>query len=103
MHLNNTDEKLLLERLELSRVKGEGYNQHHGCMLQTRVVVLKNIINWVLKPSDPHGELNLTKADNIFWLYGMPGQGKTAVANSLCDRLHQMKRLGGSFFCRRDD
>lgn len=32
----------------------------------------------------------------------MPGVGKTFVANSICDRLHQKRRLGGSFFCRKD-
>ncbi|KIM29755.1 hypothetical protein M408DRAFT_67599, partial [Serendipita vermifera MAFF 305830] len=39
----------------------------------------------------------------MLWVYGMPGIGKSAVAHSICHRLHENKQLGGSFFCRRDD
>ncbi|PVF90819.1 hypothetical protein CPB86DRAFT_803278, partial [Serendipita vermifera] len=41
--------------------------------------------------------------ESVYWLYGIPGVGKTSVAHSICARLHEKKRLGGSFFCRRDD
>ncbi|KIM29758.1 hypothetical protein M408DRAFT_67188, partial [Serendipita vermifera MAFF 305830] len=39
----------------------------------------------------------------MLWVYGMPGIGKSAIAHSICHRLHGSKQLGGSFFCRRDD
>jgi ribonuclease HI/exonuclease III len=69
-------------------------------MPDTRRSILEQIINWALRPLDA-GQPPYT--NNTYWLYGMPGLGKTAVANSLCSRLHEHKKLGGSYFCRRDD
>jgi len=40
---------------------------------------------------------------NTYWFYGSPGIGKTSLAHSICEELHQRKRLAGAFFCRRDD
>ncbi len=37
-------------------------------------------------------------APPIFWLDGMAGTGKSAIARSFCRLLHG-NRLGGSFFC----
>ncbi|KAJ7801430.1 hypothetical protein B0H14DRAFT_2181645, partial [Mycena olivaceomarginata] len=37
----------------------------------------------------------------ILWLYGPAGSGKSAVAQSLCQRLEGEGRLGGSFFFQR--
>lgn len=69
-------------------------------MPDTRQAILDNIVTWALQPF----EENATKATpKMFWLYGIPGLGKTSVANSICAQLYQHKSLGGSFFCRRDD
>jgi hypothetical protein len=76
------------------------YDPSRCCMADTRKSILDQITNWALRPLDD-GQPPYT--NNIYWLYGMPGLGKTAVANSLCFRLHQQRRLGGSYFCRRDD
>jgi NACHT domain len=72
-------------------------------MQGTRTVVLDDIISWAVKPVDRGSPAHSSSSDNIFWLYGMPGLGKTSVANSLCHLLHNQRKLGGSFFCRRDD
>jgi cytidylate kinase len=40
-------------------------------------------------------------APPIFWLDGMAGTGKSAIARSFCRSLHDAHRLGGSFFCLR--
>jgi hypothetical protein len=37
----------------------------------------------------------------IFWLYGPAGAGKSALAQSLCEKLDGEGRLGGSFFFKR--
>jgi hypothetical protein len=68
----------------------------------TRAALLEDIVAWAVGTSSQVNSSNGTK-DSIFWLYGMPGVGKTHVANSLCRRLHQTGNLGGTFFCRRDD
>ncbi|KAJ7070473.1 hypothetical protein C8F01DRAFT_1106563 [Mycena amicta] len=39
----------------------------------------------------------------IFWLSGMAGSGKSTIAYTLCQHLHQKGRLGASFFCSRND
>jgi NACHT domain len=66
----------------------------------TRIAVLDNAVAWALRQDAP---ANGSNAENIYWLYGSPGLGKTSIANSLCERLHRTRNLGGSFFCKRDD
>src|SRR5450432_2153729 len=66
----------------------------------TRITVLNDAVAWALRRDTPP---NGSNAENIYWLYGSPGLGKTSFANSLCERLHRTKNLGGSFFCKRDD
>jgi hypothetical protein len=70
-------------------------------MQDTRKHILDQIVTWAGMSLEKNGPSNDSK--NIFWLYGSPGLGKTSVANSLCNQLHDTGSLGGSFFCRRDD
>ena len=86
----------------LKPVREANYQEDRGCMEGTRTAVLDKIISWVNKPLDVN-QASKSHSDNIYWLYGMPGLGKTSVANSLCHRLHETGNLGGSFFCKRDE
>ncbi|KIM21058.1 hypothetical protein M408DRAFT_53919, partial [Serendipita vermifera MAFF 305830] len=63
------------------------------CMEGTRQDILAVIRSWV-------DDIN---APNILWLKGYPGVGKSAVASSLVEHLGPLKRLGSSFFFRRDN
>jgi hypothetical protein len=72
-------------------------------MKDTRQLILDQIVTWVETPLEKDNPSSTSAAKNIFWLCGSPGLGKTSVANSLCQRLHKIKKLGASFFCRRDD
>ena len=65
----------------------------------TRKSLLKQIINWVT--NEPAQEDALQTS--VYWLYGVPGIGKTSLAHSICASLHDREQLGGAFFCRRDD
>lgn len=68
-----------------------------GCLPNTRSGVFRKIEEW-LEPSSEDGDL--------FWIYGDPGTGKSAVMHSFCQRMVSSvakHRLGASFFCRRDD
>ncbi|KAF7369733.1 NACHT domain-containing protein [Mycena venus] len=41
------------------------------------------------------------QSSNILWLHGPAGSGKSAVAQSFCQKLQKEGRLGGSFFFKR--
>jgi len=65
----------------------------------TRKSLLKEIVDWVANKSE---EKDLLQS-NTYWIYGLPGIGKTSLAHSICASLHDQGRLAGAFFCRRDD
>ena len=59
----------------------------------TRVQILRDIESWIKDP----------KAPQIFWLAGLAGVGKSAIAWAICALVHAAPEivLGGSFFCSR--
>jgi len=65
----------------------------------TRKSRLKQITDWVANRSE---EKDLLQS-NTYWIYGLPGIGKTSLAHSICASLHDQGKLAGAFFCRRDD
>jgi Cdc6-like AAA superfamily ATPase len=65
----------------------------------TRQSILNEIMGWVANPQ----EGNEAPQRNTYWFYGSPGIGKTSLAHSICEKLHDQKHLAGAFFCRRDD
>ena len=62
----------------------------------TRGSILNQIMAWV---ANGLGQ----KESNVYWIYGLPGTGKTSLAHSICERLEREQQLVGGFFCRRDD
>jgi len=76
-----------------------GYRQDRRCMDGTRTALLKEITDWVTSGSEQRDALD----SNTYWIYGLPGIGKTSLAHSICASLHDHKQLAGAFFCRRDD
>ena len=40
---------------------------------------------------------------NTYWIYGLPGIGKTSLAHSICKTLDERNQLIGAFFCKKDD
>jgi len=65
----------------------------------TRESILNEVTGWMTNESGQKGALQ----SNIYWIYGLPRIGKTALAHSICERLNERKQLVGAFFCRRDD
>jgi len=95
-------ERLNRERLELFRLLKPvetGYHRGLRCMEGTRQSILNQITDWVANQS---GQENVLQ-NNVYWLYGSPGIGKTSLAHSICAHLHEQNHLAGAFFCRRDD
>ncbi|EMD36479.1 hypothetical protein CERSUDRAFT_95780 [Gelatoporia subvermispora B] len=81
----------LLEKL--GHVQHAGIDSQTGdaCMEDTRVDLLEDIGVWSRDPDVAH----------IFWLSGMAGTGKSAIARSVCHKLRKSGNLGASFFCSR--
>ena len=63
----------------------------------TREFLLNEIITWATAEPSQKNE------SNTYWVYGLPGIGKTTLAHSISERLHEQNQLAGAFFCRRDD
>ncbi|KAG8867352.1 hypothetical protein FRC20_006004 [Serendipita sp. 405] len=93
-------ERVLLDRLKPVQC---GYRLDRGCMEGTRVNLLDDIIEWTIRPQARGDTSKTLNCPNVYWLHGTPGIGKTAMAHSICARLHKEGRLGGTFFCRHDD
>jgi len=64
----------------------------------TRISCLQKIVDWVANRSETK---DLQR--NTYWIYGVPGVGKTSLAHSICASVHHQGQLAGAFFCRRDD
>jgi len=65
----------------------------------TRKSILDQIITWV---TNGPGQEEVDQS-TPYWIYGLPGVGKTSLAHSICEKLNKRKKLAGAFFCRRDD
>ena len=86
------EQELLLWRLKSVDTT---YHRNLGCMGGTREFLLKQLMSWATKASGQ-------EESNTYWIYGLPGIGKTSLAHSICARLHEQSQLAGAFFCRRD-
>jgi len=65
-------------------------------MKGTRESLLTHIMAWVTNQSEQKD------TGNMYWIYGLPGIGKTSLAHSMCASLHEERHLTGAFFCQRD-
>jgi len=94
-NLNFPQEAADLELLEkLKPVYEAGYQagHHDRCLPGTRVSVLGDIVSWAKNPQD----------QNVFWLNGLAGTGKSTIAQSFAEMVVNEGLLGASFFCSRD-
>ncbi|KAJ7660598.1 hypothetical protein B0H17DRAFT_954075, partial [Mycena rosella] len=61
------------------------------CHPETRTEILDDLYNWAVGDS----------TYLIRWLHGPAGAGKSAIMQTLCQRLKEAGRLGGAFFFKR--
>ncbi|QRW17256.1 WD repeat-containing protein [Rhizoctonia solani] len=61
------------------------------CASNTRTDVLAQLRSWTYTNG----------TENLFWLNGMAGTGKTTIAYTLCTELDSDRKLAASFFCSR--
>ncbi|KAF8955807.1 hypothetical protein BDZ97DRAFT_250706 [Flammula alnicola] len=64
------------------------------CHPNTRKAIVNSIVQWTHRPLG-------TDESRIFWMNGPAGVGKTAIAQTVCERLLESGQLGGSFFFSR--
>ncbi|KAJ7353274.1 hypothetical protein DFH08DRAFT_739086, partial [Mycena albidolilacea] len=62
------------------------------CHPETRTTILDDLHSWAISHES---------ASSIFWLYGPAGAGKSAIMQTLCQKLDHNGHLAGSFFFKR--
>ncbi|QRW13289.1 hypothetical protein RhiLY_12288 [Ceratobasidium sp. AG-Ba] len=79
--------------MELRPVDLASYNPSRRCLAGTRLSIIDTIVSW-------------TRAENgapsFAWVHGLAGLGKSTIAASVCEIIHEDGALASSFFCRRD-
>ncbi|EJD02390.1 WD40 repeat-like protein [Fomitiporia mediterranea MF3/22] len=73
--------------------ENSAFDPSHACLPGTRSAVLQDIEKWIR--SAAHSQ-------QIFWIHGVAGCGKSSVAASVAKVLKEQQILSGSFFCKRD-
>ncbi|KAF8605751.1 hypothetical protein BDV93DRAFT_543347, partial [Ceratobasidium sp. AG-I] len=88
----SSEQRALVNRLEptTASLKFMPTPCHEG----TRVQVIADICAWYNDTNNPQ---------KLLWLYGQAGMGKSSIAASICQVLHDAGTLGAHFFFRRDD
>ncbi|KAF8600462.1 hypothetical protein BDV93DRAFT_476370, partial [Ceratobasidium sp. AG-I] len=64
------------------------------CLEGTRQQILNDIRAW---------SGNQASSNNLLWVFGQAGLGKSSIAATLCKRYDEAGTLGSYFFCKRDD
>ncbi|KAJ6504087.1 hypothetical protein C8R47DRAFT_176894 [Mycena vitilis] len=75
------------------------------CHPETRAKLLDVLWDWASCGMIPGENRNTSpssdSSSNVVWLHGPAGAGKSAIAQSLCQKLEDGGRLGASFFFKR--
>jgi hypothetical protein len=76
--------------------KGARFDPEKGCLLGTREDIISEITQWV---NSPNGD----DVCRVFFLSGVAGSGKSAIAHTIAQLFDQQKRLGSSYCYDRAD
>lgn len=71
------------------------HNRDYACLPGTRKELLDIVMDWAKS-------LGIEKLETLFWIFGLAGSGKSAIASTICELLRQNGLLAGSFNCKRD-
>jgi NACHT domain len=66
------------------------------CLPGTRLDILEFITHWLTTPTPQHDQ-------NILWLHGPVGSGKSTLSTTIAERFRELGRLGAFIFFNRDD
>jgi len=85
-------ELLVLNTCPNARGAGYQHGDRRGCLTGTRETILDEIESWTRDFDE----------SPIYWLNGLAGTGKSAIAQTIAEHLFADGQLGASFFCSRD-
>ena len=85
-------ERLLLNSLHHAIGASHCSGNREGCLRGTREDVFIQLDQWLKDKQDQH----------VFWLNGLAGTGKSAIAQTFAKICFANGNLGASFFCSRD-
>jgi hypothetical protein len=83
---------VVLDRMHHTTDAGYRCGDRQGCLKGTRKDVLWDIECWSLSE----------EGEQVFWLNGLAGTGKTTIAQTFAETSFADRKLGASFFCSRD-
>ncbi|KAF8514938.1 WD40-repeat-containing domain protein [Hysterangium stoloniferum] len=75
--------------------KNARFDSDKGCLPGTREAIISEIIDWVNHPIQEN-------FPRVFFLYGVAGSGKSAIAHTIATEFHKVKWLGSSYFFDRN-
>ena len=79
---------------KLKSVSSAHYRPGARCLPNTRVALLRDVDEWLLKGSGN---------EKMAWVYGYAGSGKSALLNSVAKSLETKRIPFTCFTCKRDD
>ena len=82
----------ILDQLSCPQGVEYRHGERNGCLKGTREALLDEIELWTKDFDKP----------SIYWLNGLAGTGKSAIAQTIAERAFTDGQLGASFFCSRD-
>ena len=82
----------ILNNFRRAREAEYRHGNRSGCLKGTRSAILDKIEFWTRDFHQPR----------VYWLNGLAGIGKSAIAQTISERVFANGELGASFFCSRD-
>ena len=67
---------------------------HPDCLENTRLDVIKDIMEWIANDSDD--------LKQVLQVYGLAGMGKNTLSTTIAQMMHGFHHLGAFFFLNRD-
>ena len=85
-------QELLMRRL---RPADMGSSSRPQCLPGTQIEILDTIITWLLTPA--------AGPENILWLHGLAGSGKSTISTTIAERCFALRRRGAFLHFDRND
>jgi Adenylylsulfate kinase and related kinases len=81
-----------IEALKLLKASEMDASSRSECLPNTRRDVVEFVLDWVTSP---------IQVQNVLWLYGIAGSGKSTISTTIAEYLRELGRLGAFLFFNR--